>query len=67
MQIELNKLAEWVREKGLKVLVICEGRDAAGKGGVIKRMTESVNPRYCRVVALAKPPLAEQTHVPEIY
>ena len=55
MQIELNKLAEWVKAKGLKVLIICEGRDAAGKGGVIKRITESLNPRHCRVVALSKP------------
>lgn len=55
MQIELNKLAEWVKVNGLKVLIIFEGRDAAGKGGVISRITECLNPRYCRVVALTKP------------
>ena len=52
LQIELVKLQEWIKAKGLKVVVIFEGRDAAGKGGVIKRITESLNPRICRVVAL---------------
>ena len=55
LQFELIKLQEWVRLKGLKVAVIFEGRDAAGKGGVIKRITESLNPRICRVVALGTP------------
>ncbi len=55
LQIELVKLQEWVREKGLKVVVIFEGRDAAGKGGTIKRVTESLSPRVCRVVALTTP------------
>jgi polyphosphate kinase 2 len=55
LQIELVKLQEWIKYKGLKVVVIFEGRDAAGKGGVIKRITESLNPRYCRVVALGTP------------
>lgn len=55
LQFELLKLQEWVRLQGLKVVVIFEGRDAAGKGGVIKRITESLNPRSCRVVALATP------------
>ena len=55
LQVELVKLQEWVRAKGLKVVVIFEGRDAAGKGGVIKRITESLNPRVCRVVALPSP------------
>ena len=55
LQIELVKLQAWVQHKGLKVVVIFEGRDAAGKGGTIKRVTESLNPRYCRVVALSKP------------
>jgi len=55
LQFELIKLQEWVRLKGLKVVVIFEGRDAAGKGGVIKRITESLNPRICRVAALATP------------
>jgi len=55
LQFELIKLQEAVRLRGLKVLVIFEGRDAAGKGGVIKRITESLNPRICRVVALGIP------------
>ena len=55
LQMELIKLQEWVRVKGLKVAVIFEGRDAAGKGGVIKRITESLNPRVCRIVALGTP------------
>jgi polyphosphate kinase 2 len=55
LQIELVKLQEWIRAKGLKVVVLFEGRDAAGKGGVIKRITQSLNPRICRVVALGIP------------
>ena len=51
LQIELVKLQEWVKTKGLKVVVVFEGRDAAGKGGTIKRITEPLNPRVCRVVA----------------
>jgi polyphosphate kinase 2 len=61
LQVELVKLQEWVRLKGLKVVVIFEGRDAAGKGGVIKRITESLNPRICRVVALPAPTEREKT------
>ena len=59
LQLELVKLQEWVKAKGLKVVVIFEGRDAAGKGGVIKRITEAMNPRICRVEALPKPNDAE--------
>jgi len=55
LQLELIKLQEWVRMKGLRVCVLFEGRDAAGKGGVIKRITQSLNPRVCRVVALGTP------------
>ncbi|MFH8793683.1 polyphosphate kinase 2 [Streptomyces sp. NPDC017941] len=55
LQIELLKLQKWVRETGQRVVVICEGRDAAGKGGTIKRFTERLNPRGARVVALDKP------------
>ncbi len=55
LQFELIKLQEWVRLHGLRVVVLFEGRDAAGKGGVIKRITESLNPRICRVVALGTP------------
>jgi len=58
---ELVKLQEWVRTRGLKVVVIFEGRDAAGKGGVIKRITQPLNPRVCRVVALAKPTERQKT------
>src|SRR5690606_23731395 len=61
LQVELVKLQEWIREKQLKVAVIFEGRDAAGKGGVIKRITESLNPRICRVVALGTPTEREKT------
>jgi polyphosphate kinase len=61
MQVELVKLQEWVKAKGLKVVVIFEGRDAAGKGGVIKRITESLNPRICRVEALGTPTEREKT------
>src|SRR5271165_3410322 len=55
LQFELIKLQEWVRTQKLKVVVIFEGRDAAGKGGVIKRIINSLNPRICRVVALGTP------------
>ena len=61
LQDELVKLKEWVRARGLKVVVIFEGRDAAGKGGVIKRITEHMNPRVCRVVALGTPTEREKT------
>lgn len=55
LQFELIKLQDWVQQEGLKVVVLFEGRDAAGKGGVIKRISESLNPRICRVVALGTP------------
>lgn len=61
LQIELVKLHYWIKEKGLKVVVIFEGRDAAGKGGVIKRITERLNPRICRVEALGTPSDREKT------
>ena len=61
LQLELVKLQEWIKAEGLKVVVIFEGRDAAGKGGVIKRITESLNPRVCRVVALGTPTEREKT------
>lgn len=61
LQIELVKLQEWVKFKGLKVVVIFEGRDAAGKGGVIKRISECLNPRVCRIVALGTPTEKEKT------
>ena len=61
LQVELVKLQEWVKQEGLKVVAIFEGRDAAGKGGVIKRITEPLNPRICRVVALPAPTEKEKT------
>ena len=60
-QIELVKLQEWIKHEGLKIVAIFEGRDAAGKGGVIKRITQSLNPRVCRVVALGTPTEREKT------
>jgi polyphosphate kinase 2 len=59
--IELVKLQEWIKQTGLKVVVLFEGRDAAGKGGVIKRITQPLNPRVCRVVALGTPTDREKT------
>lgn len=61
LQEELVKLQYWVRDKGLKLVVIFEGRDAAGKGGVIKRIMERLNPRNARVVALGVPSEREKT------
>ena len=61
LQIELVKLQEWIKFKKLKVVVIFEGRDAAGKGGCIKRITESLSPRITRVVALPAPTEREKS------
>jgi len=61
LDIELVKLQEWVKQKKLKVVVIFEGRDAAGKGGVIKTISQCLNPRVCRVVALGIPTEKEKT------
>ena len=61
LQIELVKLQEWIKHEGLRVVVIFEGRDAAGKGGTIKRITQSLNPRNCRVAALTSPTEREKT------
>jgi polyphosphate kinase 2 len=61
LQIELVKLQAWIKHEGLRVVVLFEGRDAAGKGGVIKRITEPLNPRLCRVVALSSPTEREKT------
>lgn len=61
LQIELVKLQQWIVHTGLKVVVIFEGRDAAGKGGVIKRITEPLNPRSSRVEALGTPSDREKT------
>ena len=61
LQIELVKLQEWIKHMGLKVVVVFEGRDAAGKGGTIKRITQSLSPRVCRVAALPAPTERERT------
>jgi len=61
LQTELVELQEWIKHKGLKVIVIFEGRDTAGKGGTIKRITERLNPRVVRVVALGVPTEKEKT------
>ena len=61
LHIELVKLQEWVKHEGRKVVIIFEGRDAAGKGGVIKRIAEPLNPRACRVVALGTPTERQKT------
>ncbi|HVM30066.1 MAG TPA: polyphosphate kinase 2 [Candidatus Limnocylindrales bacterium] len=61
LHVELVKLQEWIRHSGLKVVVLFEGRDAAGKGGAIKTITLRLNPRYARVVALGTPTEREKT------
>lgn len=61
LQIELVKFQTWVRESGTRVAIVFEGRDAAGKGGTIKRFRENLNPRSARVVALSKPSDVERT------
>ena len=61
LQLELAKLQEWIRHEGLRVVVVFEGRDTAGKGGVIKRIVERLNPRVVRVVALPAPTKRERS------
>jgi len=61
LQLELVKMHEWVKAKKLKVIVLFEGRDAAGKGGVITRITQNLNPRICRVAALGVPTEKEKS------
>jgi len=63
LQVELVRLQEWVVKKGLRVVIVFEGRDAAGKGGVIKRITERVSPRVFRVVALPTPTEREKSQL----
>jgi len=63
LHVELVKLQEWVKHKGLKAMVVFEGRDGAGKGGVIKAMTERVSPRVFRVVALPAPTERQRTQM----
>ncbi len=61
LQVELVKLQDWVKQNELKVCVLFEGRDAAGKGGVIKRMSQHMNPRFCHTIALGKPTEKEES------
>jgi polyphosphate kinase 2 len=61
LQLRLSRLENWVKHEGLRVVVVFEGRDAAGKGGTIKRITEKLNPRICRIVALGTPTEREMT------
>src|SRR6478672_3904042 len=61
LQVELCHLQEWVRETGARIVIVCEGRDTAGKGGLIKRLTERVSPRTFRIVALSAPTERERS------
>lgn len=61
LQTELVKLQEWVKHSNMRIIILFEGRDAAGKGGVIKRITEKLNPRICRIAALGTPTEKEKT------
>jgi polyphosphate kinase len=61
LQLELNRMARWLQAKGQRVLVVVEGRDTAGKGGVISAIADTLNPRQCHVVALGKPSERERT------
>ena len=61
LQQELVSMQQWVRDEGKRVVIVVEGRDAAGKGGVIKRITEHLNPRWCRIAALPAPSDREKT------
>src|SRR5512136_566747 len=63
LHVELVKLQEWVKTKGIKICIVLEGRDGAGKGGVIKAITERVSPRVFRVVALPAPTEREKTQM----
>jgi polyphosphate kinase 2 (PPK2 family) len=63
LQVELCRLQEWVKQRGLKVIILFEGRDAAGKGGTIKAITERVSPRVFRVVALPAPSDREKSQM----
>src|SRR6478735_2592637 len=63
LQIELAHLQAWVKKSGVRIVIIFEGRDAAGKGGMIKRITEKVSPRVFRVIALHAPTDREKTQI----
>src|ERR1041385_9355961 len=61
LHMELVKMQYWIKAAGKKLIILCEGRDAAGKGGAIKCISEPLNPRGCRIVALGKPSDTEGT------
>jgi polyphosphate kinase 2 (PPK2 family) len=61
LQLELNGVARWLAHTGKRMVVVVEGRDTAGKGGVIAAIADELNPRQCRVVALARPSERERT------
>jgi polyphosphate kinase len=61
LQLELVKMLDWIRQSGHRLVVLFEGRDAAGKGGTIKRIADPLNPRFCRVAALPAPTERERT------
>ena len=61
MQLELNRVARWLQYTGKRLMVLIEGRDTAGKGGVIAAIADTLNPRQCRTVALPKPTERERT------
>src|SRR5262249_12388235 len=63
LQVKLCQLQDWVKQEGLRVIVLFEGRDAAGKGGIIKAITERVSPRVFRVVALPAPSDRERSQI----
>src|SRR4026208_2158095 len=63
LQVELSHLQQWVKEKGLRVIIIFEGRDGAGKGGTIRAITERLNPRVFKVVALPAPSDREKSQI----
>ena len=63
LQVRLCKLQDWVKEKGLRVIILFEGRDAAGKGGTIKALTEKVSPRVFRIIALPAPSDREKSQL----
>src|SRR5690242_9043216 len=63
LQVQLCRLQDWVKQKGLRVIIVFEGRDAAGKGGTIKAITQRVSPRVFRVVALPAPSDREKTQM----
>ena len=62
LQTELIRLQTWAIEKNERIIILFQGRDAAGKGGAIRRVTERINPRHMRIVALPKPTIDEQSH-----